>query len=266
LQNIDPILFLQPVLTIAMSVGVILYWRHRSGFRGIAFALGFAAYSIAIAGKVMFQTFTYSPFLSTFGSMSVELGLYFGLQTVILEVGLAYLFAVYGVKHGGFKQKDGVAYGISLAFWENGALIGGVSLLNLALVYFLLATNSSAAQALYSTLSTSQPAYFLAPSALMPSTLLGTLERLSSLLIHVAWGVLCVLAALTGRRRYLAYALPMGLVDATVPFASLNVGLFEFGLFLLSILFVLIAWQSFRREDQQKGEGDGLDQARRGYD
>jgi hypothetical protein len=51
------------------------------------------------------------------------LGLYYGLQTVFLEVGLAYVLAVYGVRRRGLKSSDGVGYGLSLAFWENGVLI-----------------------------------------------------------------------------------------------------------------------------------------------
>jgi hypothetical protein len=72
------------------------------------------------------------------------------------------------------------------------------------------------------------------------------LERLSSMLAHVAWGVLCVLAAVSGQKRYLGYALPMGMLDALVPFAPLNVKLFEVVVFLLSLGFVLVAWRASR--------------------
>jgi membrane protein implicated in regulation of membrane protease activity len=186
--------------------------------------------------------------------VSVGLGLYYGLQTVFLEVGLAHVLAVYGVRRRGLKSSDGVGYGLSLAFWENGVLIGAFSLLNLSIVYLLIAYGSGAGQAIYTSVSAAQPAYFLPPSSLLPSALLGTLERLSSMLAHVAWGVLCVLAAVTGRRRYLGYALPMGMLDALVPFASLNVALFEGVVFLLSVGFALIAWRASREAGQKAPE------------
>lgn len=246
MQNIDPVVFIEPVLAVVMSVVTIAYWRRRRGFRGILLVLSLAAYSVAIATKEVVQVFTLGVVTKSFGSVSVGLGLYYGLQTVFLEVGLAYVLAVYGVKRRGLKSSDGVGFGLSLAFWENGVLLGAFSLLNFGLVYILIASGSGAGQAIYASISAAQPAYFLPPSSLLPSALLGTLERLSSMLAHVAWGVLCVLAAVTGRKRYLGYALPMGMLDALVPFAPLNVTLFEVVVFLLSLGFVLVAWRASR--------------------
>jgi hypothetical protein len=250
MQNIDPVVFIEPVLAIVMSVVAIAYWRRQRGFRGMLFVLSLVAYSAAIAAKEVIQVFTLGAATKSFGSMSVGLGLYYGLQTVFLEVGLAYVLAVYGARRRGLKSSDGVGFGLSLAFWENGVLLGAFPLLNLGLVYLLIASGSGAGQAIYTSISAAQPAYFLPPFSLLPSALLGTLERLSSMLAHVAWGVLCVLAAVTGRRRYLGYALPMGMLDALVPFASLNVTLFEVVVFLLSLGFVLVAWWASRSTKQ----------------
>jgi hypothetical protein len=247
MQNIDPVLFLEPVFAVVMSVAAVLYWRRRQGFRAALLVVSLVAYVGAFMAKVAIQAATLSAVKNVFGSVSVGLGLYYGLQTVFLEVGLAYVLASLAAKRMSLKPSDGVPYGISLAFWENGVLLGALQILNFGVTYVLIASGSSTGQFLYSTISKAQPEYFLAPSALVWSELLGTLERLSSMLIHVAWGVLCVLAAVTRRRRFLAYALPMGLVDALVPFASLDVDLFEAVVFLLSLGFVLIAWRSLRQ-------------------
>lgn len=244
MQNIDPVLFLQPTLAVAISLGAIVFWWDRRGFRGVALLLSAAAYFLAIAAKYAIQLPTSGPIVAAFGRASVVMAVYLGLQTVFLEVGLAYLLALYGARRRNLKASDGVPYGLSLAFWENGILLGLFSLLNLGVLYLLLGTASSQAESTYAQLVAAQPALFLPPPSLLPSVLLGTLERVSSMLAHVAWGVLCVLAAVTGRKRYLAYALPMGLVDALVPFASLNTTLFEAGIFLLSTAFVLVAWRA----------------------
>jgi len=243
MQNIDPVLFLEPILAIVMSIVAVMYWQKRRGFRGVVLLLSFIAYASAIAAKTAIQALTLNGIVKAFGSMSIELSLYYGLQTVFLEVGLAYVLSLYGVRRKNLKSSDGVPFGISLAFWENGVLLGLLSLFDLAVLYFLLASGTGLAQTVYSQIAATQSAYFLPPAALVPSVLLGTLERVSSMLAHIAWGALCVYAAATGRKRFLAYALPMGMVDALVPFASLNITVFEVGVFLLSVGFVLVAWR-----------------------
>jgi hypothetical protein len=51
MRNIDPVLFVEPVVAIAMSVVAIAYWRRRREFRGILLVLSLVAYSAAIAAK-----------------------------------------------------------------------------------------------------------------------------------------------------------------------------------------------------------------------
>ncbi len=244
MQNIDPILFLQPVLSLTIALAVLLYWWNRKGFRGVVLLLTPVAYFSAIAAKVVIQSFSLNKVLSTFGQESIGLGLYYGLQTAFLEVGLAYALARYGSKKRGLNRSDAVPFGISLALWENGILLGIIPLLNLGVVYLLLGSGSSTAQTAYSQLLTNNPDYFLPPAALLPGLLLGALERVSSMLVHIALGVLVVFAAVTGRKRLLLYAFPMGLIDALVPFASLNTYVFEAVVFFMSITFVAIAWRA----------------------
>jgi hypothetical protein len=240
-QNIDPVLFLQPALAIAISLGSVIYWWYTRGFRGGVLLLSVGAYFLAIAAKYAIQLPTLHLVEAAFGPVSAGLGLYYGFQTVLLEVGLAYLFALIGARRWSLNASDAVPYGLSLAFWENGILLGAISLLNLGAMYLLLGTGSIEAATVYTQLVAAQPALFLPPALILPSVLLGVLERVSSMLVHMAWGVLCLIAAVSGRRRYLVYALPMGLIDALVPFASLNTDLFEASIFLLSAAFVLFA-------------------------
>ena len=248
MQNIDPLVLLQPAISLAIVVVTLVYWWRRHGFRGVLLALGAAAYFAAIAAKAVLSAVAAGPIVDAYGSSSVEYATLVGLETVVFEVGLAYALAVYGARKRGLKTTDGVAFGISLAFWENGVLLGALSLFGLGVLYLILSTGSSLAQTVYAQLVSASPGLFDSPAALAPSVALAALERVSSLLAHVAWGTLCVLAAVTGRRKYLLVALPMGLLDFLVPFASYNIVVFEVGVFLLSLGFFAVAWLSLKAE------------------
>lgn len=252
MPNIDPILILEPAVVIAFSTGLVLYWNHwRSPMKRVLF-YSLAAYAIAIAIKTAFQAFTYGSVLAAFGYVSVGTGLYFGLQTVILEVGLAYLIASYAVRHSAFTNKDAGGYGLGLAFWENGVFLGIFSLVNLVAIYLILAMGLPQATDLYSALVTSTPAYFYTPSQLLPSIGWGILERISSLLVHFSWGYLCVYAAFFHRRSYLLLALPMGMIDFFVVYAGvLTIPFFEIlvlWLALISLAVALLATSGSRRQ------------------
>ena len=190
MQNIDLILLFQPSFALAAALGAIVFWWYRRGFRGVVVFVSAAAYFLAIAAKYVIQIPTIDAVRSALGTPSVGLGLYYGLQTVFLEVGFAYLFAVYLVRRRGLNASDAVPYGLSLAFWENGILLGVVSILNIGVLYLMMAGGGSQAETLYSQLVASQPALFQAPASLLPTVFLGSLERVSSMLAHVAWGML----------------------------------------------------------------------------
>ena len=250
-MEIDPILFLAPLLSIGITSGVALYWWRRYGFRAVVIPLTLFAYFVAIALKVVVQSFTSVQAENVFGPISEGFGLYLGLQTVFFEVGLAYVFALIGARKFKLEKKDAVPFGLGLAFWENGVLLGIYMLLQLLLIYISLLGNSSAAATTYFHIATSHPSYFYSPAKLLPGILYGALERISSLLAHTAWGVLVVFAALTKRKIFLALAFPMGLVDALVPFASItSIAVFEAGFFLLSAGFILVALIATRASNE----------------
>jgi hypothetical protein len=247
LQNIDPIFIMQPAIVIAICVALLLYLHERRAFRNTVLMYSLVAYSVAIALKYAVQLPTYGLVTSYLGQQSIGLGLYYGVQTMFFEVGLAYVVASYVVRKGRLGERDAEGYGAGLAFWENAVLLGALSLVNLVAYYAILSTNTSLALTVYDILYKNSPGLFdPAPQALF-SVALGTVERISSILIHLAWGYLCAMAAVHGKKRLLLVALPMGMVDFLVPFAT-SIGLvrFEALVFAISAASVLIALGAVR--------------------
>lgn len=242
-MEIDLVYVLQPAVVIAMTAALLLYMRKRGGMSLPVLAYSLAAYAIAILVKYIFQHYTAAAIISS-GNPYLE-GLYYGLQTSILEVGLAYLFARYAISRKRMTAGQGFGYGAGLAFWENGILLGVISLVNLIGIYAALqpgVLNATAYQATVDAISRSEPALFYPIAQALQSIGLGILERVSSILIHVAWGYLVFAAAIYRKRRYLAMALPMGLVDFFVPFAGvLGVATFEVLVFAISIISLAVA-------------------------
>jgi hypothetical protein len=241
-QNIDPVYFLGPLVVIGFSFGLVAYWRLRRRLTAWVLLFSVVAYFGAIGAKTAFQAITYAPLDSAVSGNPWVLGPYFGLQTVFLEVGFAYLFARYAVTHGFLRANDAEGYGISLALWENGVLIGALTLIDYAVYYLVLSGTGSTAQQLFTLLSQNAPSLFYSASNALPLVGYEILERTSSLLFHFSWGYLCVLAAVYNKRAFLLAALPMGLVDALVPFASsTSTGAFEGVVFALSLVSLGVA-------------------------
>jgi hypothetical protein len=225
LQNIDPLYFLTPLVTIGFSFALVGYLWTKKRFTWWVLLASLAAYGGAIALKVVVQSVTYQPFDAAVGGNTVDLGLYFGLQTVVFEVGGAFIVAHLAVTRRKLSGKDAAGFGIGLAMWENGVLIGGALLLDYLVYYAVLGSGGSLASQLYDDLTKDSPALFYQASAALPLIGYAILERVSSLMAHLAWGYLAVMAAVTGRRMYLGLALPMGLVDFFVPLsASIGLG------------------------------------------
>jgi hypothetical protein len=248
LQDIDPVFMLQPAVVIVVCTLLLVYWHRRRGFDPVVLAYSFIAYAVAIAMKYAVQLPTIGVATSHFGQQSVGLGIYYGAQTVFFEVGMAYLVASYAVRKGKLGVKDAEGYGGGLAFWENAAVLGALPLINLAAYYAILSTNTPLAQTVYNLLSQNSPGLFEPVSRALGSVALGTLERFSSILLHFAWGYLCVMAAVYSRHRLLLTALPMGFVDFLVPFAN-TIGdvVFEGLVFTIGVAAVFVAWQAVKQ-------------------
>jgi hypothetical protein len=242
MQNINPIFILQPILTIAIATALMLYWYKKRHFHGTVWLYSLVAYGIAIALKYAIQLPTINFVIDTFGANSVGLGIYYGVQTMVFEVGLAFAVAYFAVKRSNLDRRDAEAYGSGLAFWENVGFLSILSLINLVAYYVILSGSGPIADLTYSQLSTNAPDLFSSNIQALGLVGIGVLERTSSLMIHIAWGYLCFMAVLYHRKRLFAIALPMGLVDFLVPFAKNNVLLFEAVVFALAVLSVFVAW------------------------
>ncbi|AKA74584.1 symporter [Saccharolobus solfataricus] len=220
-MRLDPIYFLTPIIVMAFSFGFV--YRLVKRVKVLVFSA--LAYFIAIILKILVQLFTLSD-LESINNL-VILGLYYGLQTSMFEVGLAYVFAILG------KIKDGWAYGVSLAMWENGVLISIPTLFTYLAYYFFLSILSIPSQLEYPIMQA------------LPVIGLSILERVSSLLLHSAWGYIAVLSVVTRRKRLILVGFPMGFADFLVPFGkyfgtlTFEVTLFGIGLGCLAIALFL---------------------------
>jgi hypothetical protein len=237
LQNIDPVYLLQPIVTILFSIGLAVYWHRRRSFTRSVLAYSLLAYGGAIIIKIVLQLFTASGFLARFGENPFLLGAYFGIQTVVSEVGGAFLVATWAVSRRKLAASDAEGFGLGLGFWENAVVVGGFGLLNLVIIYITFAFGGPTAEALHAQVLNANPDLFGPPAQAITMVAYGLLERVSSLIFHFAWGVLCLLSAVTRKRTYFVIALPMGLVDFLVPFAKiLTLPVFEIGIFILAFL------------------------------
>lgn len=242
MQNIDILYIVQPVIVIVIASFLMLYWYRKRRFHRVVFLYSLIAYGAAIALKYAVQLPTVEAVTNYFGERSVGLGLYYGLQTIFFEVGLAFLVAWFAIRRGSLEKKDAEAYGSGLAFWENAVLLSLLSLINLIVYYTILSSNTSLAQTLYNQLNANAPQLFAPASEALRLVALGVVERTSSIFIHLAWGYLCFMAAYRHRVRLFLIALPMGLIDFLVPFAQSAIVIFEVVVFALSVISLLIAW------------------------
>ncbi len=242
MENINPIFIIQPVVTIAITTALMLYWYKKRHFHATVWLYSLVAYAGAIALKYAVQLPTINLVRDAFGANSIGMGIYYGLQTVFFEVGLAYAVAYYAVKRSKLDRRDAEAYGSGLGFWENVGFLSVLSLINLVAYYVILSMGGSLAELTYDQLSTNAPALFSSNMEALGLVGTGVLERFSSLLIHVAWGYLCFMAVLKHEKRLFLIALPMGFVDFLVPFAQGAPLLFEVVFFGLAAVSVFAAW------------------------
>lgn len=248
-ENINPVLFLAPLVPIIFSFVLIFYWRSRRSFRWRILLFTLVAYAVAIIAKTIIQLLTLPGVESRFGYVSAETGLYFGIQTSFLEVGIAYVVALYAFRSKVMVESDAEAYGLSLSFWENGVLLGILSLVSILGDYLMISGGGSLGQTVRTELLSVKPGYFATTNILLPSIGYSILERVSSLLAHFSWGFLTVVAVARKKPIYFLIALPMGLIDALVPFAgTMGIPLFETTVFALSVIFLVIAIIVRRKE------------------
>ena len=134
MENINPLFILQPVITIIIATALMVYWYKKRHFHTKVWLYSLIAYAVAIALKYAVQLPTINLVTGTFGANSIGLGLYYGLQTVVFEVGLAFVVAYYAVTRGKLDKRDAEAYGSGLL--QNVGFLSILSLINLIAYYF----------------------------------------------------------------------------------------------------------------------------------
>lgn len=225
MSQIDPIYFVTPLAVLAFSVGVVLVWRWRRQFTAATLGVALLAYG----GAILVQAVTLGAVESASASNPFALGVYFGGQTALFEVGGAFVVAALTARYGLLTARDAVAYGLALGFWEDAVLFALPLLLEYTVYDAILAGGGPAAIGLSKQLTAGAPALFYAPGRAAPLVAYAVLERVSSMVAHLAWGYLAVRSVLDRRRWYLAVAVPIGFAaDFLVPFAGgLGLGPFE---------------------------------------
>ena len=239
MPNIDPVFFITPMVVMVFSFGLPIWLKTKTHYRWSILLLALVAYGGAIALKAIVQLLTAQQLVTAFEGNLIAIGLYYGLQTVFFEVGLAYLVLLFANSRRAVEENDAVAYGLGLAMWENGVLLGLLTLINYIIYFVTLSGSGAAADQLYNNLSSTASALFLSPGEAFPLIGYAILERVSSLMVHLSWGYLCVLSVISGRRWLFLAALPMGLIDFFIVFApQLGTGVFEALIFAIGILCV----------------------------
>ena len=239
MQNINPLFAISPIIVIIISSALLVYWYRKRHFQWTVLVFSLAAYAGAIGLKYAVQIPTINLVKD---SGPFVLGAYYGLQTVAFEVGLAFFVALIAVRYRELGGKDGEGYGAGLGFWENAGLLGILPLINYVAYFSILSSNSTLSQQLYDQLIANAPQLFSSNQAALGLVALGVIERVSSLIVHFAWGYLCFMAAYHRKPRLFLIALPMGLIDFFVPFAANSVILFEVLFMALAMVSVLVAW------------------------
>lgn len=188
---------------ISMAIGLLPFLFHRPASRILA--VGFLAYFLAILVKTMIQAPTIHSVLDT---PTYIQGLYFGLQTVILEGGFALIFSRL------FKLTDGIGYGLSLAFMENFLFEGFLVVLSYLLILILHAFSYRIPpQAVGPIDNAYKMVYGIPLNQLVDLYIpLKLIDRGISLMVHLIFGWASVLYFLRGDKRYLLF-LGVGFVD-----------------------------------------------------
>ncbi len=250
MQNINPLFILQPIIVIAVSAALMVYWYKKRRFHANVWLFSLIAYGGAIGLKYAVQIPT---FALVKDAGAAVLGVYYGVQTMFFEVGLAYVVAYFAAKRSNLDKRDAEAYGSGLAFWENVGFLSVLPSVNLIAYYIILSMGGSLADLTYNQLITGAPSLFSSNTEALGLVAMGTVERISSAMFHIAWGYLCVMAVLYRKKMLFLVALPMGFIDFLVPFASGSPVLFEVVVFALAAVSVLAAGYTTKKLRKNDG-------------
>jgi hypothetical protein len=222
MQNINLIYASGPAVITALCLFLLFFWHYRRRLTRNALLYSLMAYASAIAIKYIFQLISFNAYNSLVDHSPAALGFYYGIQTALLEGGIAVLVAGYAMGKGKLDIKDAEGYGLGLAFWENGLLLGVFSLLNYIAYYAILSSNLQQAQTIYDMLIAKQPELFYSSAKAIPIVAYSVLERISSIMVHFSWGLLAIFAVTYGKKRFIPLLFISGfLMDFLVPFSNI---------------------------------------------
>lgn len=225
LNQLDLLYLIQPLSVIIITSLLLIVYIQKKTLTISVFSASIVAYFIAIAGKSAISSALV--LTNHYPTDPYALGLLYGLETSLLEVGLAYLVVWKLQERNTIKALEAPAYGACLAFWENGILLGLLAIPGLIVVINNGGSGLPSGSA----------------SDVLGLVALGTLERISSIIFHFSWGILTVIAATSKKLKYLVVALPMGFIDFLVAFASsMSIVAFELIVFIFAVLCLLIAY------------------------
>ncbi|AAT43032.1 hypothetical protein [Picrophilus oshimae] len=228
--DINPLGFLWPVISIIIGIVPVIMLRVRARIFGVAAI----SYFIAIALKIIIQNFTLNYIILY--PYYVQ-GLYYGVQTAILEAGFSFIFAIM------FKIDKPLEFGVSLAFWENAIFLGflsGITLPEVSISYYLIASNAPGSKIIYESLKNTL--LYFGNYQLLRYLFYHTLDRLSSLFAHGAWGAMASLYFIKRKKSYFIIML-LGLIDFLVPLFYDHI-IDYFDISVLSFLFSIIGFLS----------------------
>jgi hypothetical protein len=248
MQNIDLIYAAGPAIITAVCLFLLVFWRSKRRLSRNALLYSLIAYSSAIAIKYIVQLLSFNAYNSLAGHNTVALGFYYGIQTAFLEGGIAILVAKFATGNGRLNSDDAEGYGLGLAFWENGVLLGIISLLVYFAYYTILSSGLQQAQTVYQILIAKQPELFYPLSKAIPLVAYSVLERTSSIMAHFSWGLLAIFAVIYRKRLFVPLIFISGfMMDFLVPFSNiLSFEVEELLAFCISSLSLLSAFLAIK--------------------
>lgn len=242
MQNINLVYTLGPIIALVSCLALLIFSRLKGQISRNVLFYSLIAYALAIGVKYVIQFFTFTQYDSLTGGNTFALGVYYGLRTSLLEAGFALLIASFALKRSRLNAKNAEGYGIGLAFWENGVLLGVIPLISYLTYYIILSSDSSQAQVLYEILASRQPELFYTLNEALPLLAYSILERISSIILHFVWGFLSVYAIAYKKRSLIPLILLLAFpADFLVPFSSLiGLPLVELLVFITSLVALII--------------------------
>lgn len=215
---VDPVNYLPVVLSIAIGIAPVLYFRRN----GMLFLLAALAYFMAIVAKLIVQALFYS----FFHEQQLATYIAYGALTAVFEIGFAYAFAL--LYKGKFSAHRGWAYGSYLAFFENAIVVGAFGLLSLIVINLFVTRGTGLDSLASGNILMSIPSAF---------------ERITSLIAHAVWGYLALFAAVRRKPAYVLAAVPLAFIDSAAAWWDMTHAI-SYPLLIAVLFTFVVVWSA----------------------